>query len=144
MTRGRLAGIVAGSAAALAATLALAGVLLVRSDWFREKVRRKLVAAVETATGGRVEVGRVALDWSRLRAEAGSLTVHGTEPPDKPPLFYADSVAIELKIVSVFKRKMDLAALDVAGPRVYLIVSPDGRTNLPEPKVAARDRKSVV
>ena len=59
MTRGRLAGIVAGSAAALAATLVLAGALAVRSDWFRELVRRKVVAAVATATGGRVEVGSV-------------------------------------------------------------------------------------
>jgi len=114
MTRGRLAWIVAGSAAALLATFAVTGVLVLRSDWFRERVRRKLVAAVETATGGRVEVGSVTFDWSRLRAAAGSFTIHGTEPPDKPPLFHAASVALDLKIVSIFKRKVDLAALDEA------------------------------
>jgi translocation and assembly module TamB len=143
MTRGRLAWIVAGSAAALLATFAVTGVLVLRSDWFRERVRRKLVAAVETATGGRVEVGSVTFDWSRLRAAAGSFTIHGTEPPDKPPLFHAASVALDLKIVSIFKRKVDLAALDVSQPRVYLMFYPDGRTNLPEPKAKNGPRHPV-
>jgi translocation and assembly module TamB len=137
MTRARLAGTVALSAAVLLATFALAGALVLRSDYFRELVRRKLAAAVETATGGRVEIGALTLDWIRLRAAAQNFTIHGTEPPDKPPLFHAASVAIELKIVSIFKRQFDLAALDVAAPRVYLIVQADGRTNIPEPKVAS-------
>jgi translocation and assembly module TamB len=144
MTRGRIAGIVAGSAAALAAIVVLAGALVVRSDWFREQVRERLVAAVATATGGRVEIGNVTLDWSRLRAEAGSFTIHGTEPADRPPFFHAASVALELKIVSVFKRKVDLAALDVVEPHVYLMVYPDGRTNLPEPKVATNGSRHTL
>jgi translocation and assembly module TamB len=144
MTRGRIAGIVAGSAAALAVILALAGALAVRSDWFREQVRERLVAAVATATGGRVEIGKVTLDWSRLRAEAGSFTIHGTEPANRPPFFHAASVAIELKIVSIFKRKVDLAALEVTEPHIYLTVYPDGRTNLPEPKVATTGSRPPV
>ena len=140
MSRARLAGVVAGSAVALVALLALAGALVLRSDWFREQVRRKLVAAVETATGGRVDIRSVTWDWRRLRAEADGFTIHGTEPADKPPLFHAASLALELKIVSVFKRKVDLAALDVASPHVYLTIAPDGRTNLPEPKVPSNSQ----
>jgi translocation and assembly module TamB len=144
MTRGRLAGIAVGSAAASAVLLALAGALVLRSDWFRGQVRRKLVDTVATATGGRVEVGTVAFDWRRLRASAESLTIHGTEPPDRPPLFHAASATLELKIVSVFKRKVDLAALDVSEPHVYLMVYPDGRTNLPAPKVPANGSRPPV
>ena len=143
MTRKRLA-IAAASLAALAILLALAATLAVRSDWFREQVRQRLVAAIATATGGRVEIGSVRLDWTRLRAEAVNFTIHGTEPPGKPPLFHAASVALELKIVSVFRRKVDLAALDVSAPRVYLTVAPDGRTNLPEPKVHAKGSRPPV
>ena len=144
MTRRRLAGIVAGSVTALVAILALAGVLVVRSGWFREQVRQRLVVAVATATGGRVEIGTFTFDWSRLRAEAGNFTIHGTEPADKPPLFHATSVALELKIVSLFKWKVDLAELDVVEPRVYLIVSPDGRTNVPEPKAVTNGQRHPV
>ena len=58
-----------------------------------------------------------------------------TSPPDQPPLFRASSIAVGLKIVSLLKRDIDIQYLDVAEPRVYLIVYPDGRTNVPEPKV---------
>jgi translocation and assembly module TamB len=143
MMRKRLA-IAAAVLASIAMIFALTATLAVRSDWFRELVRQRLAATIATATGGRVEIGGVTLGWTRLRVEAVDFTIHGTEPPGKPPLFHAASVALELKIVSVFQRKVDLAALDVAAPRVYLIVAPDGRTNLPEPKVpAGRSRPPV-
>ena len=61
MTRGRIAGIVAGSAAALAAIVVLAGALVVRSDWFREQVRERLVAAVATATQAASADSRLAI-----------------------------------------------------------------------------------
>ena len=46
MTRKRLAGVVACSAIALIGVLALCGALALRSQWFRERVRRRLVSAV--------------------------------------------------------------------------------------------------
>lgn len=142
MTRKRLARIVACSAALLG-ILVLSGALAVRSHWFRELVRRRLVSAVETATGGRVEIGAFTLDWRRLRVEAAGFTIHGTEPAGKPPLFHAASVAVRLKIVSVFERRVDIESLDVAEPRVYLILSPDGRTNVPEPRSGNSKRNPV-
>ncbi|HUP03015.1 MAG TPA: translocation/assembly module TamB domain-containing protein [Bryobacteraceae bacterium] len=135
MTARRLVATTAASAAALAAGLAVAGALVLRSDWFREQVRRKIVDAASTATGGRVELGSVTFDWRRLHVEARRFTIHGSEPSGKPPLFQAAAIALDLKIVSLFERKVDLAALDATQPRVYLIVAADGSTNVPEPKV---------
>ena len=77
-----------------------AAVLVLRSGWFHEQVRVRLVSAVETATGGRVAIGSFAFDWRRLRAEIRDFTLHGTEPAGKPPLLHADSIAVGLKIVS--------------------------------------------
>ena len=134
MNRRRLMWLPAWFALGLAALLAC-GVLVVRSSWFREQVRRRIVSEVETATGGRVEAGAFTFDWRRLRAEVKGLVVHGTETADKPPLFRASSVAVGLKIVSLLRRKFDIESLDVDAPRVYLILYPDGRTNVPEPKV---------
>jgi translocation and assembly module TamB len=143
MRRARVAAAVAATLAALAAALALGGALALRSGWFREQTRRKIVEAIETATGGRAEIGRLTLDWSNLRARAEGLTIHGTEEAGKPPLLHAGAVTLDLKIISLFQRKVDLAALDVDAPEVHLIVSSDGRTNLPEPKTAAGSRNPV-
>ena len=78
----------------------LAGVLILRSDWFHEKVRARIVETVETATGGRVELGGFQFDWRRMRVEVQAFTIHGTEPAARPPLLHADSIALGLKSVS--------------------------------------------
>jgi len=143
MTGGRKVAAWAVTEAALAAALAIGGALTLRSDWFRGEARRKLAEAVAEATGGRVEIGTLALDWRVLRMRAGNFTLHGTEAEGKPPLFHADSIALDWSIVSVLRRKVDLKALDVAAPHVYLIVGPDGRTNAPEPKAASSGRNAL-
>ncbi len=115
-----------------------AGIAILRSGWFREQIRSRIVTAVETATGGRADLGSFSIDWRTLRAEIRSFAIHGNEPAGKAPLFRASSVAVGLKIVSILKRDIDIQSLDVADPRVYLLVHPDGRTNVPEPKIKGK------
>jgi translocation and assembly module TamB len=135
MRRRRALWIATGVLAALAVGAVIAGVLVVRSRWFYDRVRERVVATVETATGGRVEIGGFRFDWSHLRAEVTSFVLHGTEPAGKPPLLRASTITVGLKINSLWKRDVDIQSLEVAAPHVYLIVYPDGRTNVPEPKV---------
>src|SRR4051812_25545199 len=66
---------------------------LLRSGWLFEKIRAGIVETVETATGGRVELGAFGVDWRKLRVEIRSFTLHGSEPAGKPPLFQASSIA---------------------------------------------------
>src|SRR4051794_17764543 len=127
--------IAALSLTAIALIALVTSVLILRSDWFHEKVRARIVETVETATGGRVELGGFTFDWRRLRVEVHSFTIHGTEPAGKPPLLHADTIVVGLKIVSALKRDVDIQYLDIGAPRVSLIVYPDGRTNVPEPKI---------
>lgn len=133
----------AGSLVALILMLALAAVLVLQSGWFHEKVRARIVAEIEKATGGRTEIRSFRFDWKRLRAEVEGLTLHGTEPAGAPPLFRAQSIAVDLKIVSALERKVDIQSLEVSRPRVYLVVYPDGRTNVPAPKIR-RARRSTI
>src|ERR1035438_9783434 len=56
------------------------GVLVLRSEWFRGKARAWLVSSIETATGGRAEMGAFRFDFATLRVEADSFVLHGTEP----------------------------------------------------------------
>jgi len=135
---------VALAAAALLLVSMAAAFFVVRSQWFLQKVRARIVATVEQATGGRVEIGAFYFDWTRLRAQVDGFTLHGTEPAGEPPLFHADSLAVGIKIVSILKRDVDIRYLEVNAPRVRLIIGPDGRTNLPEPKVHDTHPRPVV
>jgi translocation and assembly module TamB len=138
MSRRRLLWRTLAALAALALAAFLSALVIVRSSWFRDQVRQRMVRAVEESTGGRVEIGSFQFDWKRMRAEARGLVIHGLEPADKPPLFRAESVVVGLKIVSVLDRKADIQYLEVSAPRVYLAVAADGRTNIPEPKIRHR------
>ncbi len=134
-----------GALAALSLGLAaLAGsVLLVRSAWFGERVRERIVREIERATGGRAEAGSFHFDWQRLTAVAGGLTLHGAEPAGGPPLFQAESVEVGLRIISVVRRDIDIDSLTLRGPRLHIVVNQDGSTNLPRPQAARSPRHPV-
>jgi translocation and assembly module TamB len=142
--RRRIALFLAGSVIGPIVIGAIVAVVVLQTDWFFNLVRGKIVSTVETATGGRVEIGRFAFDWKRLRAEVDNFVLHGTEPAGKPPLFRAGRVAVGLKIVSLAKRDVDIDYLEVDRPQAYLILGPDGKTNVPEPKVKKKSDKNAV
>jgi len=133
-----------GGAVALLAVAAGCGLVVLRSAWFREQVRARIVNTVETATGGRAEAGSFDFDWSRLRARIRNFTLHGTEPADRPPLFHAASVSVGLRLVSLWNRDVDIRYLEVAEPRMYLMLLSGGRTNIPEPKVKSPGKKDAI
>ena len=139
MTRGRkIVAITAASLAGLAVIVFIAGILIVQTDWFRNMVRGKIVAAVEDATGGKVDIASFNFDWRHLRAQVRGFVVHGLEAPTAAPLLRANLVEIDLKLLSPFRGFVDLAYLLVDTPQANLIVYPDGRTNMPAPKVAPK------
>ena len=134
MSRKRKVWILCSSLVGMALLLAGALVMTLQSAWLYNKVRERIVTEVEKATGGRVELAAFRFDWRQMRAEARGLTLHGKEAADKPPLLHAASVVIGLKLVSLVRRDVNIESVDVAEPHVFLIVNPDGSTNLPEPK----------
>src|SRR5882757_9825226 len=112
----------------------ITGLILVRTEWFKNKVRDKIVAVAETATGGRVEIGRFDYQWPGLTAEVAPFIIHGKEPPGAPPFFRAEKIQIGLKIISALKKEVDIRSLTVEKPQVHVVVAADGTTNVPEPK----------
>jgi translocation and assembly module TamB len=124
-----------GGVAGLLLLLGIAALLILPSNWFREKVRTRIVYEVERATGGRVEIGAFRFDWGKLHAEVAPFVLHGTEPAGELPLFRAESVQVELKIISAFKRDIDIASLLVDRPQINLLVDETGVTNFPKPKI---------
>ncbi len=131
----RLILIGAASACFLLALLGLSALYALQTNWFKNKVRERIITAVENASGGRVELDTFSYNWRTLTAEFRGFVVHGTESAGAPPLFQAKSVRIGLKITSVLKRDIDIASLIVERPEIYLLVQPDGTTNIPPPKI---------
>src|SRR5216684_3380128 len=112
----------------------ISALIIVRTEWFKNKVRDKIVAVAETATGGRVEIGRFDYQWSGLTVEAEPFIVHGKEPPGAPPFFQAEKIQIGLKIISALKQDVDIRSITVEKPQLHVVVAADGTTNVPEPK----------
>src|SRR3954464_14201456 len=136
MSRGRkIVFIVGGSLLGLILLVGIAIFVTVQTDWFRNFVRNKIVATVEEATGGRVELGSFNFTWSHLRADINNFVIHGLEPAGAAPLLRAKHVQVDLKLLSPLKGFIDLAYLLVDTPQANLMVFADGKTNIPEPKI---------
>ena len=102
--------------AGLAIALLVAGVFVLRSEWFKNKIRERIVSVTERATGGRVEIGSFSYNWRDLTAEVAPFVLHGTEPASAPPLFHADKIKIRLRIISLLEKKVDIASLGARSP----------------------------
>ena len=121
-------------ATVLAAVLTLtviAGVITLRSEWFRGYLRQSVIDFAQRATGAKVDVGAISFDWSTLRARVDGFVLHGKESPNEAPLVKVQSATLGFKIISAFERKVDLLSLRVEAPQVRILVYPDGTTNIP-------------
>lgn len=116
----------------------IATLAILQSNWFKNKVRARIVTVAETATGGRVEIGTFDYSWRNLTVELAPFVVHGKEKLGEAPFLRADRVRIGLRIVSLLKRDFDLVSLFVERPQVSVVVNPDGATNVPEPRSGKR------
>src|SRR5437868_5900743 len=126
--------IITASVCSLVLLLALGAFYAVKATWFQDKVREKIISAIESTSGGRVELGSFSYDWRTLTAELKNLAVHGTEPVPGPPLLRADSVRVRLRIISLMEREVDIASLRVEHPEIYFLIHADGTTNIPTPR----------
>src|SRR5947207_7134140 len=142
--RAKIALRIAGGLVGLLVLLGIAGIFVARSDWFRDKVRDRIVRELETSTGGRVEIASFRFYWRQLRAEVKNTVIHGTEATGAKPLLRVPLLQVDLKIVSLFKREIDITALVIQGPEVNITVDAEGRTNIPEPKVKKTSDKSAL
>ena len=123
-----------GGLAGLALIVFLAALVTVQTEWFKNKVRARIVSTAETATGGRVEAGRFDYNWHNLTAEIAPFVIHGKEPAQDAPFFRAERIRVGLRIISMVEQRVDLISLTVEKPQIRVIVNPDGSSNVPEPK----------
>jgi len=103
---------------------------------FQNYVRRRMVAEIERATGGRAEVGSFHVVPFHLQVEVRNITVHGKEAPTDVPLAHADSLVAQLKIISFLKTEFGFYSLVLEHPIVHIVIGRDGATtNIPAVRV---------
>ncbi len=107
----------------------------VTTESFQRRMRQRVIAEIEKATGGRVELEELHTIPFRLRVDARNLTIHGHEAADQAPFLHADRLEAELKIISFLETSIGLHSLVVEHPVVNVIDYPDGTTNIPAPAV---------
>lgn len=119
-------------------------VLSVSATWylgsgaFQERVRVRVIAELERATGGRVDLP--AFDWhiTKLEFVAKDLTIHGTEDPGQAPYAHVDYLKVRLKVLSFFGREIGLRSVEAQHLVLHLIVRNDGTTNQPSPLISQK------
>jgi translocation and assembly module TamB len=121
--------------AGLFMVLVLAIAWFLGSPAFEQIVRDRVIAQLEKATGGKVDLESLHWNVSKLEIEAKGLTIHGLEPAIDVPLAHADRLYVRLRVVSFVKTDIDLSHLTLNRPVIHVIVNQDGTTNVPEPKV---------
>src|SRR4051812_38693933 len=114
--------------------LVSAALWYVTTDSFQQMVRGRLIAALERATGGRVELGSFHAIPLRFQVEIRNLTIHGREAASEPPLAHVDSMSAVINISSALGARIGFHSLTLDHPVVHVIFYPDGSTNQPSPK----------
>ncbi|HEY4054156.1 MAG TPA: translocation/assembly module TamB domain-containing protein [Terriglobales bacterium] len=114
--------------------LVSAALWYVTTDSFQQMVRGRLIAALERATGGRVELGSFHAIPLRFQVEVRNLTIHGREAASERPLAHVDSMSAVINISSALGARIAFHSLTLDGPVVHVIFYPDGSTNQPAPK----------
>jgi translocation and assembly module TamB len=107
-------------------------------------VRERLVAWLEQATGGRVEIATFHWHLLDLEADAGGLVIHGLEAPGEAPYAQVENLRVRLSVLGFLSPRILLREADIARPAFHLIVYADGATNQPHARKPQKHKESAL
>ncbi|MGA2538605.1 MAG: translocation/assembly module TamB domain-containing protein [Terracidiphilus sp.] len=136
--------ILATCVAFIAITAPIAFYLWASSDAVQTIVRKRTVAILEQATGGRVEIASFHWHLLHLEADASGLVIHGGEGPDEAPFAQVGQMTAHISLFGLWSPRVLLRDLAVFKPAMHLIVYPDGSTNAPHPRKPAKPAKPAL
>lgn len=108
--------------------------VVVSSATFHRYVQARVVNAIETATGGKVDAGSFTWNLRKLEFTMRNLTIHGLEGANEVPYAHVDRLYVDAKVISVLGGRVGLQTLYLEHPVIHIVVYADGRTNQPAPK----------
>jgi translocation and assembly module TamB len=125
---------VAAGLAALIVVVVIASFFVTRTDWFRNFVREKIIAAIDDSTGGRTEVGSFRFNESHLQATVDDLVIHGLEPAGAAPFVRVRNIVVDIRLFPRLNQIVNISNVVVNQPEVNIMTLADGRSNIPTPK----------
>ncbi|HEV2583202.1 MAG TPA: hypothetical protein VGT44_20240, partial [Ktedonobacteraceae bacterium] len=123
-----------GAAIVLLLVVGLVGLYFwASSSSFENIMRRRLIARIDAAMGGRTEIASFHWNLLKLQVEADGFVLHGREAPGEAPYARMDSLKVDVDVLGFFSPRILLRELVLTHPQVHLIVYADGSTNQPQP-----------
>jgi translocation and assembly module TamB len=104
------------------------------SSYFENIMRRRLIARIEAATGGRAEIGAFRWKVLKLEGEADGVVLHGGEAQGEAAYAQLGSLRVAINILGFWSPRILLRDLELNRPQIHLIVYRDGSTNQPRTK----------
>jgi translocation and assembly module TamB len=117
-------------AAGVALLFICVGVVL-HSQSFRNYALEQIVQAAQQSTGTRIAVKDMALTWRPLAIEFDGISAQSRGVSGRDPLFTAARVRVNLKLIPLLHRSIDVEEVDIERPAVYIRTAANGQTNLP-------------
>lgn len=124
-----------GSGIAVLLILAVVGLYFwASSSSFENIIRKRMIARIEAATGGRAEIRSFRWKLLNLEADMDGLILHGREAHGEAPYAQVDSVHVAINILDFWSPRVLLRDLEIVKPQVHIIAYRDGTTNVPQPR----------
>ncbi len=118
--------------------------LFISSATFKGMVRKELIAKLEDAFGGRVEIDSFHWKPLLLEADANGLVIHGLEDAGDAPYAQIDHLRVRINLLILWSPRILLRDLELDRPKIHFIVYPDGSTNQPQPRKPRKKGKSEL
>ena len=117
---------------------------LMRSQGFHNYVLAKIEQTASESTGGQVTVQNYDFHWSTLSADLYGLVIHGSEKPGTQPLLEVSRLFVNVRIISLLHKTVDLNEIIVEHPVVRYVTYPDGTSNIPQPKTPKQQSNTNI
>jgi translocation and assembly module TamB len=112
--------------------ISITAIAVLRSRTFHRYVLSKVVEQASRATGARVEIGDFQFRLPSRRIDFYQIVLHGSEAASRAPLLHVDHLMVGLKIISLWRHKIDLNEIVIDHPSIHFAVDREGSSNLPQ------------
>jgi uncharacterized protein involved in outer membrane biogenesis len=104
-----------------------------KSPEFEARAREYIIREIEARTGTKVTLKTLYWSFWEQRFRIEDLTLRGLEPEHQAPLAHFGRIDIGINLRTLLQRRIDLFELTFTRPGFHLLVTPDGKTNIPSP-----------
>jgi translocation and assembly module TamB len=109
----------------------VSAVMALKTQWFHNWVKERVVVDLQHLTGARVEIGNLEVHPAIFQLDFRNLRLHGREAPSERPLLAARIVVVRMNPLSLLFRRLWISSLYARGVEIHWVTYRDGSTNLP-------------